>query len=231
MNDSDNTITTQSEIETEEVVDVENQETSSNDFEISEEVKEQSRKFFHFGSKPKKEKRKFESFEIVQTYVPKQKQSKTLDNSFKNIVDVSNNFEAVEESVSVQSATKKQNVKLQLRLKGKIILIVISLIIILLSSLSIYNAVKINQLNNEIATTNQQITIEDANLKKAIKEFGNLTNEEKIQEQSGSLNMSETRESDIVEIELYDRNPVSKPKAKTNWFDKFCGFLSKIFGR
>lgn len=226
MNDTDNLITTETDEEIVNEVEAEQQE----EFEISEEVKEQSKKFFQFGSKPKKEKRKFESFEIVQTYVPKQKQNKKVDNSFKNIVDVSNNFEAVEESVSMQSATKKQHVKLQLRLKGKIILIAISIIIILLSSLSIFNAVKINDLNNQIVDTNQQITIEDANLKKAIKEFGQLTSEEKIQEQSGSLNMSEVQESDIVEIELYDKKPVSKPKAKTNWFDKLCGFLSNIFG-
>lgn len=227
MNDTDNLITTETDEEIVNEVETKQQE----EFEISEEVKEQSKKFFQFGSKPKKEKRKFESFEIVQTYVPKQKQNKKVDNSFKNIVDVSNNFEAVEESVSMQSATKKQHVKFQLRLKGKIILIAISIIIILLSSLSIFNAVKINDLNNQIVDTNQQITIEDANLKKAIKDFGKLTSEEKIQEQSGSLNMSEVQESDIVEIDLYDKNPVSKPKARSNWFDKLCGFLSNIFGR
>lgn len=225
MNDTDITTETENIVENEQT-----EQEVQESFEISEEVKEQSKKFFQFGSKPKKEKRKFESFEIVQTYVPKQKQNKKTDSSFKNIVDVSNNFEAVEESVSVQSATKKQNVKLQLRLKGKIILIAISIIIILLSSLSIFNAVKINDLNNQIVDTNQQITIEDANLKKAIKEFGELTSEEKIQEQSGSLNMSEVQESDIVEIELYDKQPVNKPEAKSNWFDKICGFLSNIFG-
>lgn len=226
MNDTDNLITT----ETDDEIQLDEEIEEQQEFEISDEVKEQSKKFFHFGSKPKKEKRKFESFEIVQTYVPKQKQNKKVDNSFKNIVDVSNNFEAVEESVSMQSATKKQHVKLQLRLKGKIILIAISIVIILLSSLSIFNAVKINELNNKITETNQQITIEDANLKKAIKEFGQLTSEEKIQEQSGSLDMSKIQESDIVEVELYDRQPVSKPKGKTNWFDKLCGFLSNIFG-
>ena len=229
MNEIENQISNEleSEVETESEV-FNEQETEK--FEISEEVKAQSKKFFNFGSKPKPEKRKFESFEIVKTFVPNKKPKPKAKDGFSDIVDVSNNYQAVEETISVQSESKKQAVKVQMRAKGKFILILVGILILILSGFSIANGVKINNLNNDLNSINQQITIEDANLKKAIKELGALTSEEKIKEESGRLDFIEVPENEVLNIELYERKPVVKPASKTNWFDKVCDLISNIFG-
>ncbi len=195
-------------------------------FEISDEAKEQSRKFFKFGQKPKKEKRKFESFEIVKTFTPKEKAKK--NDEFDKILEVSNNGEVSVDTITTSSVKKNQKVKMKLRPRGKLILIAISCVIILLSSFSIANAVKISRLNNEIANLDNQITIQDFKVDTAIKKLGELTDESKKDQKAIDLELEKT--TDYTEIGLYERQDVVKPKAQSNWFDKFCNFISRIFG-
>ncbi len=195
-------------------------------FEISDEAKEQSRKFFKFGQKPKKEKRKFESFEIVKTFTPKEKAKK--NDEFDKILEVSNNGEVSVDTITTSSVKKNQKVKMKLRPRGKLILIAISCVIILLSSFSIANAVKISRLNNEIVNLDNQITIQDFKVDTAIKKLGELTDESKKDQKAIDLELEKT--TDYTEIGLYERQDVVKPKAQSNWFDKFCNFISRIFG-
>lgn len=198
-----------------------------NSFEISSEAKEQSRKFFKFGSKPKKEKRKFESFEIVKTFTPKEKTNKE-NNDFDKILEVSSDAKAGESVLTVSETTRKQKVKMKLRPRGKLILIMISAIIILLSTLSISNAVKIGNLKNDCNNLTNQITVEDLKIDKAIKDLGKLSSEAKSDEQAIKLELEKT--TDFTEIELYSRCENVEIKSSSNWFDKLCNFISKIFG-
>lgn len=207
---------------TEEIAESEIQEEN---FEISEEAKQQSSKFFKFGSKPKKEKRKFESFEIVKTYTPKEK---TKESDFDKILEVSNNQVVDEETVTVSSTTKAQKVKLKVRPQGKIILALISAVIIMLSSLSIYNAVKISKLNESINNINNEITIQDFNIDKAIKNLDKLTLDATSPEQAQNLGLEQAAEP--TQITLYERQEVNKTSGVTNWFNKLCNFISKLFG-
>jgi len=117
---------------------------------------------------------------------------------------------------------------MKLRPRGKLILIAISCVIILLSSLTIANAVKINRLNNDITNLNNQITVEDLKIDKAIKDLGYLTDDAKSDEQAIRLELEQT--TNFTEVELYDRQQKVEVKASSNWFDKFCNFISKIFG-
>ena len=216
-------------IETESLVETNNQDSviqEDNSFEISEEAKEQSRKFFKFSHKPKKEKRKFESFEIVKTYTPKEKIKK--DNDFNKILEISNDTNVDEESLTVQSSTKKQQVKLKMRPQGKLILICISVIIILLSSLMISNAVTLNKLNNSINNLNNEITIQDLNIDKAVKNLQVLNDDAKSDEQALKLELEKATETHSVS--LYVRQETESLKTNSNWFDKLCNFISKIFG-
>ena len=201
-------------------------EEENNSFEISEEAKEQSNKFFKFGSKPKKEKRKFESFEIVKTYTPKEKPRE--NNEFDKILEVSNNQTVDEETISVSSSTKKQQIKLKVRPQGKLLLIVISVIIILLSSLTIYNGVKISKLNRGIDNLNNQITVEDLKIDKAIKNLEKLNEDAKSDDQKIKLELDKA--TDIQEVTLYERKTKNEVKSVSNWFDKLCNFISKMFG-
>ena len=201
-------------------------EEDNNSFEISEEAKEQSNKFFKFGSKPKKEKRKFESFEIVKTYTPKEKPRE--NNEFDKILEVSNNQTVDEETISVSSSTKKQQVKLKVRPQGKLLLIVISVIIILLSSLTIYNGVKISKLNRGIDNLNNQITVEDLKIDKAIKNLEKLNEDAKSDDQKIKLELDKA--TDVQEVTLYQRKTKNEVKSVSNWFDKLCNFIAKMFG-
>lgn len=214
------------ENQTQENVVEDNGFNNDSSFEISNEAKQQSRKFFKFGSKPKKEKRKFESFEIVKTYTPTEKPKE--NNEFDKILEVSNNQSVDEEVISVSSNTKKQQVKLKVRPQGKLLLIVISVIIILLSSLTIFNAVKISNLYKSIDNFNNQITIQDYKIDKAIKNLEKLNEEAKNDDQKILLELKKA--TDIQDITLYERNSVPTPKPVSNWFDKLCNFISKMFG-
>jgi len=195
-------------------------------FEISDEAKEQSRKFFKFNEKPKKEKRKFESFEIVKTYTPKEKKQK--DDGFNKILEVSNGMITSEDTISVSTTKNKQQVEYKVRPQGKLILIVISIIIILLASLTISNAITINNLNKNIDNLNNEITIQDLNIDKAVKNLQLLDEEAKSNEQILELELEKTTQT--TEIELYNRQEKPKTTKVSNWFDSLCNFISKIFG-
>lgn len=221
--ENDNLILTETtEEENLTVEEIENEE----EFEISDRVKEQSRKFFKFGQKPKKEKRKFESFEIVKTYTPKEKKQKNDD--FDKILEVSNENLTTEETLSVSSKTISQKAEYKLRPQGKLILIVISIIIILLSSLTIYNASQIGKLNDSINNLNNEITIQDLNIDKAVKNLQILNDEAKSDDQI--LNLELEKATEVIEIELYTRQQKPTANKVSNWFDSICNFFSKIFG-
>lgn len=222
--ENDNLIVTENDVT--EITEQEEFIEEDNGFEISEEAKEQSRKFFKFKDKPKKEKRKFESFEIVKTYTPKDKNKK--DNEFDKILEVSNDMQTSSDTISVKSESKNQKVSLKVRPQGKLILALISVIIILLSSFTIYNAVTINNLNKNIDNLNNQITIEDLKIDKAIKNLDTLTEEAKSDEQALKLELEKATEKQ--EVTLYVRQNYTDVKGVSNWFDKFCNFISSIFG-
>ena len=115
--ENDNLILTESETDFEDNIDMQESIEEESSFEISEEAKQQSRKFFKFGSKKKKDNRKFESFEIVKTYTPKEKTKK--DNEFDKILEVSNDLQTSEETISVQNKETTQKVQVKMRPQGK----------------------------------------------------------------------------------------------------------------
>lgn len=222
--ENDNLILT--ETENQEAIQETEEFLEEDEFEISEEAKEQSRKFFKFFEKPKKEKRKFESFEIVKTYTPKEKKQK--ENDFNKILEVSNGMQTSENTISMSTSSNKQKVEYKVRPQGKLILIVISIIIILLSSLTIYNAVSINNLNKSIDTLNNEITIQDLKIDKAVKNLQILNDDAKSNEQILELEFEKATET--TEVELYTRQAKPTTNKVSNWFDSLCDFISKIFG-
>lgn len=221
--ENDNLILTDIETTENEVIEAEDLEEA---FEISDEAKEQSRKFFNFKEKPKKEKRKFESFEIVKTYTPKEKKQK--DDGFDKILEVSNGMQTSEDTISVSTKSASQKVEYKVRPQGKLILIVISVIIILLSSLTISNAITINNLNKNIDNLNNEITVQDLKIDKAVKNLQILNDDAKSDEQILELELEKA--TTTTEIELYERQEKPEAVKISNWFDYICNFISKIFG-
>lgn len=223
--ENDNLILTENETE-EKIQEIE-EDFEEETFEISEEAKEQSRKFFNFKHKPKKEKRKFESFEIVKTYTPKEKKTQK-ENGFNKILEVSNEMQTSEDTISVSTSSSKQKVEYKVRPQGKLILIIIAVIIILLSSLTISNAISINNLNKNIDNLNNEITIQDLNIDKAVKNLQILDDDAKSNEQILELELEKA--TNTTEIELYERQTKPTTQKVSNWFDSLCNFISKIFG-
>ena len=205
---------------------VEEEIPSEKSFEISDEAKEQSRKFFNFFGSNKKEKRKYESFEIVKTFTPKEKVKK--NDEFDKILEVSNDGEVQEEVITLSQNTKNVKPSVKLRPQGKLILCLISIIFILISSVCIYNAVKINSLNNDINNLSNQITIQDLNIDKAIKNVDKLSVDATSTEQAERLDMQKA--ASVTNVELYEKMEKLEAKEITNWFDRVCNFISKIFG-
>lgn len=224
--ENDNLILTETEKDYDEAIENDEYVEEKSSFEISDEAREQSRKFFKFGSKKKKDNRKFESFEIVKTYTPKEKVKK--DNEFDKILEVSNNLQTSEETISVKNKETTQKVQYKVRPQGKLILAVISIIIILISSLCIYNAFEINRLNSDINNLNNEITVQDFNIDKAIKNLQNLNDDAKSNEQALKLELEKA--TDTYDVTLYERQDTPQVKEVSNWFDKLCNMLSKIFG-
>lgn len=220
----DDFIVTENSTETQEIQQEFEEEEKS--FEISDEARAQSRKFFKFNDKPKKEKRKFESFEIVKTYTPKEKPKK--DNEFDKILETTNESIVSEESLSVKSTNQKAQVKMKLRPQGKLVLIVIAFCVILLSSLIINNAITINKLNESIDNLNNQITVTDFNIDKAVKNLQELDEDSTSTEIANELGLEQNAET--FTVDLYERKDVVSLKPVSNWFDKLCNFLAKLFG-
>ena len=98
----------------------------------------------------------------------------------------------------------------------------------MLSSLCIYNAVSINNLNRDINDLNNQITVQDFNIDKAIKNLQNLNDDAKSNEQAIKLELEKA--TDTYDVTLYTRQDSTSVNKVSNWFDKLCNFLSKIFG-
>jgi len=222
--ENDSLILTDTDTTENEVIDEETLEDEA--FEISDEAKEQSRKFFNFKEKPKKQKRKFESFEIVKTYTPKEKKQK--DDEFNKILEVSNGMQTSEDTISVSSKSSSQKVEYKVRPQGKLILAVISIIIILLASLTISNAITINNLNKNIDNLNNEITVQDLKIDKAVKNLQILNDDAKSNEQILELELEKA--TTTTEIELYERQIKPTANKVSNWFDYICNFISKIFG-
>ena len=83
-------------------------------------------------------------------------------------------------------------------------------------------------LNRDINNLNNEITVQDFNIDKAIKNLQNLNDDAKSDETALRLELEKATETH--DVTLYMRQEKTEVKEVSNWFDKFCNFLSKIFG-
>ena len=100
----------------------------------------------------------------------------------------------------------------------------------MLGGLSIYNAVNINNINNQITETTVNLNNVNNDIKKVISNIDELTDEDNVLQNARELGLKEVTEENKVNIELLEKNNVEDYKGQTNFFDKICNFFRNLFG-
>ena len=83
-------------------------------------------------------------------------------------------------------------------------------------------------MNESIDNLNNQITVTDFNIDKAVKNLQELDEDSTSTEIANELGLEQNAET--FTVDLYERKDVVSLKPVSNWFDKLCNFLAKLFG-
>ncbi len=128
-------------------------------------------------------------------------------------------------TISNKQEIEQPTAKVNLNLRGKLIIAVYASIILLLSVLLIYNAVSIARYNSQIATTSQELVIKQQELEALQSELQILlegtTPEGVGMTQNGGISLK---------AKTFNKNTAIKNEQESNWFDDLCNFFSSVFG-
>ncbi len=114
--------------------------------------------------------------------------------------------------------------------KSKVYLSTAVLVAVLLAFLTIFNIFVINNLNGGIKLLQQDVVSAELNLKDLYDTYKDLNNVSKLEERVQNSGFVELPENSIESVELIEITPPSTPTIQTNWFDRFCDFLSNMLG-
>ena len=170
----------------------------------------------------------YKKYDVVQTYVPKKKKEQNKTKEFETYVNEQNSYTPEKETVMVEKVKEKPSFKF--RPKAKAWLVSIIIIFAMLGGLSIYNAVHIQNMNNQITETSVNINNVNNDIKKVISNIDELTDEDNVLKNAQSLGLQEVSEENKVNIALETKNNVPEYESQTNFFDKICNFLRNLFG-
>lgn len=170
----------------------------------------------------------YKKYDVVQTYVPKKKPQQKKESDFEKFVKEQDSYVPEKETLTVEKVEQKP--KFKFKPKAKAWLISIIIIFAMLGGLSIYNAVHIQNLNNQLTETTVQSTNIGSDIKKVISSIDELTDEDNIMSKAQELGLKEVTEENKVEIELKPKNQVKDYESQTNFFDKICNFFRNLFG-
>jgi cell division protein FtsL len=168
----------------------------------------------------------YDKYEVLQSYNPKRQDRNLKD--FQKFVDDNNSYQPTKETVTVERVKPKFQFKLKSR--AKIFLFAFCAVVVMLSGLMIYNAVQINNLQTDITNTTGQVEDTTVDIDKIIKDIGNLTDEDLLEEEANNMDFSDIVPEDEVTIELLPKNEVTTPVTHTNFFDRICNFFRRLFG-
>lgn len=170
----------------------------------------------------------YKKYDVVQTYVPKKEPIKKQNKSFETFVTEQNSYTPEKETLSVERVSEKP--KFEMKSKAKVWLCAFCAIFVMLGGLSIYNGIKISNLQNQIAETTTSITNYNKQIETTIKDIGKLTDDDTIIDEAGDLGLSEATDDSKVTVVLEEKNKVQDYKSETNFFDKICNFFRNLFG-
>lgn len=129
--------------------------------------------------------------------------------------------------VQQEVQTEKQ---MHLSLRGKILACVSSMIIVLLLTLVIYNAVVLGSHTSEIAALSKQVGIKQEQIAELQNMLASSESEESVREvlkaNNSALRKATSFDKVRVAMQIVEEDPIVAP---TNWFDKLCDFLSNLF--
>ena len=171
-----------------------------------------------------KTKKDYEEFEIIQTYKPKLKQRQQPNKDFQALLDEQNNFEPSKETF-VYEKVKPQK---KLKRTSKIFVVVCCAIALLMGTLGIVNAVKINDLNFSNVSTGEKIANVGKEIVKIDQVIEGMTSEGTIKDEGTEGGMEQVTVK--TEIDLIEKNKLPQQEKKTNFFDKICNFFNSLFG-
>ena len=170
----------------------------------------------------------YKKYDVVQTYVPKKQQKNQTNASFEKFVEQQDSYQPQQETFTVQNIQPKQQFKL--KPKAKVWLVSFSVIIIMLCSLCVCNAVNIGNLNHQIEQTSSSITDINKAIQTTVKEYGELTDEGAIKDKAEDMGLGEVEPQNKIEITLNEKNTIEDYQGQTNFFDEICKFIRSLFG-
>lgn len=135
-------------------------------------------------------------------------------------------------SVSKTVEVEEKTASLKVNLKGKLTIFLASVSLVLLSFLSIFNAVKISNLKASVKELDKEIYYNEQVINTQIDEYNNLTADSLLESKSRSLNFEEmsSEKKHSVKIKKVKSKSANEIEDRTNWFDKVCSWVSGLFG-
>ena len=134
------------------------------------------------------------------------------------------------ETTAKAESLEKRDVQMRLSTRGKILAIVGSLVMVLLLTMVIYNAVILGAKTKEVSLLASQVATKQEEVSLLEQMLASSESEESVNsflaENASSLRKATQSDKVIVSYESVETQQISAP---TNWFDKLCEFLSSLF--
>ena len=166
------------------------------------------------------------------------KQLDKFDNSYtaKKLNELYDEFDAITfDAPSISSTTLsqiKENTlqKEAVSFKTKLYLASGILITLLMAFLVIFNIFVINNLNTNINSLQEEVATTEYDFQQLYSEYNNLRSTDNIYEKINNKGFSELASGSIININLVDTSAINSYTVESNWFDKFCDFIRRLFG-
>ncbi|MCK9574923.1 MAG: hypothetical protein WCX32_03540 [Clostridia bacterium] len=123
---------------------------------------------------------------------------------------------------------KNKNIQPALNFRGKLLIAVYSLVMILMGALMINNAVIINSVSADIQSLSSSITEEEISISDIKRVYDTLNKADNLTERAYHADMTPVENSVLINL-LPVANNIST-QLQTNWFDSVCNYLSGLFG-
>ncbi len=121
----------------------------------------------------------------------------------------------------------RQNAKIKLNARGKIAVTVYSLIVAILMAFAIYSGVMIASYNSQIAAKNEIVARQEQVINDLAYTYNSLGESDSIAVSASDFEkISEMNTTHISDFQMAER---TKTEVSTNWFERFCESLRKLF--
>ena len=170
----------------------------------------------------------YKKYDVVKTYVPKKQSKQNKKNNFESYINERSSYVPEKETFVIERTKEKQQGTLSSKAKAWLVSVI--MIITLLTGLSIYNAIHINNISDQVAQTEININNVNEDIKKSIKSLSEITDEAEVKRAANEMGLEEISEENKVIIELEEKNQIVDYESQTNFFDKICNFFRNLFG-